>query len=215
MATEHADTRTPSQLAAIMFVDQVASTRQCAELGDEAAFALHCQLQRVLIGHITARTGWLANSTGDGVLALFASPVASIAAACAIQSDLYASNAGEDRATRTEVRIGIHVGEPLFDPTGNPFGLCVNLTARICALAGAGETLVSDLVNEFLDRPDRRQLVASRCVTLRGAPHPTRLWRLSVARPNAPSPAHQRQPQLTPKRHRCVAATPPGSIAHP
>jgi class 3 adenylate cyclase len=161
-----------------MFVDQVASTRQCAELGDSAALALHARLQQVVLRHITARGGWQANSTGDGALAIFASPAVSIAAACAIQSELRAANRGRDHLSRTDVRIGIHVGEPLIDADGMPFGLCVNLAARICARAGAGDVLVSDLVRELLGPSDRHLLVAPRWVALRGARHSTRLWRL-------------------------------------
>jgi len=161
-----------------MFVDQVESTRQCAELGDSAALVLHACLQQVVLRHITARGGWQANSTGDGAFALFASPAGSIAAACAIQSELRAANRGRDHLSRTNVRIGIHVGEPLLDTDGMPFGLCVNLAARICALAGAGDLLVSDLVRELLGSSDRQLLVAPRWVMLRGARHSTRLWRL-------------------------------------
>lgn len=207
MATAQVHSTASTELVAIMFVDQVASTRQCAELGDAAALALHCGLHRVLLGHVKASGGWQANTTGDGLLALFASPAESIAAACAIQAELRASNRRKDQPVRTEVRIGIHLGEPLLDAAGMPFGLCVNLAARICALAGAGEVLVSDLIHEVLRSPDRNQFVAPWCVTLRGALHPTRLWRLA----GAPTPgasaltagSEDQEPTVTPQGSGC------------
>jgi class 3 adenylate cyclase len=162
-----------------MFVDQVGSTRMCAELGDAAALDLHTRLHRVLLSHITACGGWRASTTGDGALALFASPVASITAASAIQAELSDANQAQDGLVRTDVRVGIHLGKPLIDPAGAPFGLCVNLAARICAVAGAGEVLVSDLTREALARPERHWFVAPHQVTLRGAPGPIRLWRIA------------------------------------
>jgi adenylate cyclase len=179
MANTTIPTPAPAEPVAIMFVDQVGSTRICAELGDAAALDLHSRLHRVLLSHIAACGGWRASTTGDGALALFASPVASIAAASAIQAELTDANRAQDGLARTEVRVGIHLGTPLMDPSGLPFGLCVNLAARICARAGAGEVLVSDLTREALDWPDRRCFVAPQSVTLRGAPGPIRLWRVA------------------------------------
>ena len=153
--------RATSEPVAIMFVDQVGSTRQCAELGDAAALELHCRLQRVLLTHVVASEGWLASTTGDGVLASVPLPGPSITAACAIHSALRAVNGEHDPTAHTEVRVGIHIGTPLLDAGGMPFGLCVNLAARICALAGSGEVLVSDPVQALL-APTERRFVAPR-----------------------------------------------------
>ena len=127
---------------------------------------------------------------------------------------------------------------PLVDADGMPFGLCVNLAARICALAGAGEVLVSDPVQALLARSERR-FVAPQRVTLRGAPHPIRLWRLAET-PTAPSeivaagsepwestsvrrasrccsraPAGNVVPVGAAARPRTLAATPPSRTADP
>jgi adenylate cyclase len=179
MATTTTPMPAPAKPVAIMFVDQVGSTRMCAELGDAVALDLHCRLHRVLLSHITACGGWRASTTGDGALALFASPVASITAASAIQAELSDASRAQAGLARTEVRVGIHLGTPLMDPGGVPFGLCVNLAARICARAGAGEVLVSDLTRVALDWPDRHCFVAPQSVTLRGAPGSIRLWRVA------------------------------------
>lgn len=191
----------PAEPVAIMFVDQVGSTRMCAELGDAAALDLHTRLHRVLLSHITACGGWRASTTGDGALALFASPAASITAASAIQAELSDANQAQDGLVRTEVRVGIHLGKPLMDPGGVPFGLCVNLAARICAMAGAGEVLVSDLTREALAEPERHWFVAPHQVTLRGAPGPIRLWRVadtSIARLAGIAPQGERRDQVEP-----------------
>ena len=103
---------------------------------------------------------------GDGFLATFDGPARAIRCAAAIRDE----RAGD----RIEVRAGIHTGEVelIGDDVG---GMAVNIGARIGALAGPGEVLVSSTVRELvvgsgLEFDDRGPH------TLKGAPGEWRLF---------------------------------------
>ena len=73
-------------------------------------------------------------TTGDGVLAVFDSPARAVGCAVAMT-----------RSTRqigVEIRVGVHTGE--IEAVGDDVrGIAVHTAARVTALAGAGEVLVS------------------------------------------------------------------------
>jgi class 3 adenylate cyclase len=90
-------------------------------------------------------------TTGDGVLATFDSPARGLRCACAI--------ADEIRPLGIEIRASLHTGEceMIGDNVG---GIAVHIGARVAAIAGANEVLVSSIVKDlaagsglrFLDR---------------------------------------------------------------
>ena len=80
-------------------------------------------------------------TTGDGILATFDGPARGVRCACAI--------AEEVRPLGIEVRAGLHTGEceMMGDDVG---GIAVHIGARVAALAGAGEVLVSSTVKDLV-----------------------------------------------------------------
>ena len=77
------------------------------------------------------------NTTGDGMLSTFDSPARAVRCA----SDMIEAA----RATGLEIRAGVHTGE--VERRGNDVaGIAVHIGARVAALAGAGEVLVSGAV---------------------------------------------------------------------
>jgi class 3 adenylate cyclase len=80
-------------------------------------------------------------TTGDGFLATFDGPARGVRCACAI--------AAEIRSIGIEVRAGLHTGEceMIGDDVG---GIAVHIGARIAALAGASEVLVSGTVKDLV-----------------------------------------------------------------
>jgi class 3 adenylate cyclase len=99
--------------------------------------------------------GRAVRSTGDGVLATFDGPGRAIRCACAIRDSL--------RPLGIDVRAGLHTGE--IEVTGDDIaGVAVHIGARVSALAGAREVLVSSTVRdlvagsgiEFEDRGDHQ-----------------------------------------------------------
>ena len=80
-------------------------------------------------------------STGDGLLATFDGPARAVRCTAAIRDDL--SELG------LPIRAGLHTGEIELQPD-DVAGLAVHIGARIAALAGAGEVLVSSTVKDLV-----------------------------------------------------------------
>jgi class 3 adenylate cyclase/pimeloyl-ACP methyl ester carboxylesterase len=157
-------------LATVLYTDIVDSTARASTLGDAAWKQILDRHDR-LIGHeIDRHRGVLVKSTGDGALARFDGPARAVSCALAIA----------DAAPQLglEVRAGLHTGE--IELRGDDIGgISAHLGARVAALAGPHEVLVSRTVRDlvagsglaFTDRgeyelkgvPDRWQIyVASR-----------------------------------------------------
>ena len=128
-------------LTTIVFTDIVGSTQRAAALGDDHwrdlldshDYAVRRELQRF--------GGREVNTAGDGFVATFSSPSVAIDCAQAIGAAV--------RTLGIEVRVGIHAGE--VEMRGLDIaGMAVHIGARVAALAGPGEVLVSSTVREIV-----------------------------------------------------------------
>jgi pimeloyl-ACP methyl ester carboxylesterase len=155
-------------LATVVFTDIVDSTRTAAEFGDRRWRDLLERHQRTVRAGLDRFRGHEVKSIGDGFLATFDGPARAIRCA---QSILDSSE-----QLGIHVRAGVHTGE--CEVMGEDIGgIAVHIAARVSALAGPNEVLVSrtvkDLVAgsgiEFSDRgahvlkgvPDTWQLYAA------------------------------------------------------
>ena len=125
----------PRDLLTVMFTDIVDSTGHAARQGDTRwrdTLATHASIVR---RELRRHAGTEVKSVGDGFLVTFAgSPSGAVRCAEAI--------AGAVAETGIDVRIGLHTGEcEILD--GDVGGMAVHIAARVGALAGAGEILVS------------------------------------------------------------------------
>jgi class 3 adenylate cyclase len=129
-------------LTTMLFTDIVDSTTRAAELGDRRWRDLldrHHELLRAEIGRFGGRE---VSTTGDGFFATFDAPARAVRCALAA-SEAVSSSLGFD------IRAGVHTGE--VEVRGSDLGgLAVHIGARIAALAGAGEVLVSSTVKDLL-----------------------------------------------------------------
>jgi class 3 adenylate cyclase len=126
---------------AILFTDIVGSTDRAAQIGDGRWRTLLDHHDAVLAEEVGRHGGTTVKSTGDGVVAVFAAPSDAVRAATAGARRL--ADVGVD------VRAGIHVGE--VELRGADItGLAVHIAARVAALAGAREVLVSRTVADLL-----------------------------------------------------------------
>jgi class 3 adenylate cyclase len=128
-------------LATVLFTDIVESTRLAAELGDRAWRRLleqHFEITRRALDRFDGRE---VKSVGDGILATFDGPARAIRCAVAIREGV-----GE---LGIEVRAGMHTGEIELEPA-DIAGLAVHIAARIAAMAGAGDVLVSSTVKDLV-----------------------------------------------------------------
>jgi class 3 adenylate cyclase len=128
-------------LATVLFTDIVASTEKAAALGDRRWRDLLDNHHATIRRNLARFRGHEIKTTGDGILATFDGPARGVRCACAI--------ADEIKPLGIEVRAGLHTGEceMIGDDVG---GIAVHIGARVAALAGAGEVLVSSTVKDLV-----------------------------------------------------------------
>jgi pimeloyl-ACP methyl ester carboxylesterase/class 3 adenylate cyclase len=127
-------------LLTILFTDLVASTERVADLGDhrwrELLEAHNDTVRRQLARH----GGREVDRAGDGFLATFDGPARAVRCAAAIVGEL--ADLGLD------VRAGVHTGEVEILAEGIG-GIAVHIGARVAALGGAGDILVTRTVKDL------------------------------------------------------------------
>ena len=128
-------------LATILLTDIVGSTAKAAELGDRAWRALLDAHDAAVRTEIARGRGREVNRTGDGFVAAFDGPARAIRCAQEI--------VGAARRLGLAVRIGIHTGECTMRDD-ELSGLAVHIGARVSALAGPGEVLVTSTVRDLV-----------------------------------------------------------------
>jgi pimeloyl-ACP methyl ester carboxylesterase len=129
------------QLATVLFTDIVGSTDTAVRLGDSRWRDLIERHNRVVRAELNQWRGREVGTTGDGFLATFDGPARAIRCAAAIVEAV--------RALGLEVRCGLHTGEvEIVD--GDVAGVAVHIGARIAALGGSGEVLVSRTVRDLV-----------------------------------------------------------------
>lgn len=131
----------------VMFTDIVGSTELAQRLGDDIAFELVNTHDAIVRAGVAEHNGRVIKHTGDGIMAVFVSPVSAVKAACMIQTAVSALKPDLGRPD-FKVRIGAAAGEPI-ERDNDFFGSTVNLAARLCAQAAPGGVLVSNGVAEL------------------------------------------------------------------
>ncbi|RPI09399.1 MAG: adenylate/guanylate cyclase domain-containing protein, partial [Actinobacteria bacterium] len=168
-ADEHADDRPlPSGVVSFLLTDVVGSTTlwERAPVAMDAALARHDAL---ITSAVESRGGIVLKHKGEGDSVFCVFETASAAAAAA--TDAQRRLAGEEwpAATPIVVRMGIHSGEAV-QRGRDYYGQTVNRAARVRALAGGGQVLLSSvsasLVGPHL--PEGTELRFLRSELLRG-----------------------------------------------
>ena len=128
-------------LATVLFTDIVGSTEKAAALGDSRWRNLLDTHHAIINRNLARFRGHEIKNTGDGILATFDGPARGVRRACAIAEDIHPLG--------IEVRAGLHTGEceMMGEDVG---GIAVHIGARVAALAGAGEVLVSSTVKDLV-----------------------------------------------------------------
>jgi class 3 adenylate cyclase len=128
-------------LATVLFTDIVGSTQRAAEIGDKAWGDLLAAHHAIVREQIARFGGQEMGTAGDGFLATFDGPARGVRCALAIALAV--------RPIGLDIRAGLHTGEVELVP-GDIRGLAVHIGARIGALAGPGEVLVSRTVKDLV-----------------------------------------------------------------
>jgi class 3 adenylate cyclase len=167
----------------VLLTDIVDSTRRASELGDSAWRRLRERHDELTRSELERFRGREVKQTGDGFLAHFDGPARAIRCACSIRD--------QAREHGIEIRAGIHTGE--CEVLGDDLaGVAVHVAARVGALAGPGEVLVSGTVRDLvmgsgMDLADRGTH------ELKGVPGEWRLFAVGAGeRPPTPPAARPR-----------------------
>ena len=128
-------------LATVLFTDIVGSTERATELGDRRWTELLAEHHRVVQAELDRHRWRVVRIEGDGTLSTFDGPARAVRCAMAIRQAL--SPLGG------EIRAGLHTGEVELAETGVE-GIAVHIGARVAALAGPGEVLVSRTVKDLV-----------------------------------------------------------------
>jgi class 3 adenylate cyclase len=128
-------------LGTVLFTDIVDSTRRAAEMGDRDWHALldaHDAIVRVQLNRFRGRE---VSTSGDSFLAMFDGPQRAIRCAMAIRDAV--------QTLGIQVRAGLHTGE--CEVRGDDIsGIAVHIGARVSALAGPNDVLVSSTLRDLV-----------------------------------------------------------------
>jgi class 3 adenylate cyclase/pimeloyl-ACP methyl ester carboxylesterase len=156
-------------LTTIVFTDIVGSTRRAAELGDLRWHDLLDNHDRIVRRELERFHGHEVNTAGDGFVATFTSPSVALDCAEAIVDAV--------RPLGIEVRAGVHAGE--VEVRGADIaGMAVHIAARVAALSGPSEVLVSSTAREIVTG-SRRSFTEHGEHDLKGVPGRWRVYTMA------------------------------------
>jgi class 3 adenylate cyclase/tetratricopeptide (TPR) repeat protein len=148
------------KLVTALFADIKGSTELMEDIDPEEAQALIDPALRLMIEAVQHFDGYIVQSTGDGVFALFGAPVAhedhpqrALYAALRMQDELrkYGARLRAEGRAPIEIRVGVNTGDVVVRSiqTGartaeyTPIGHTTNLAARLQTIASTGSIVVS------------------------------------------------------------------------
>lgn len=154
----------------LLMTDIVDSTATASGLGDANWKQKLGEHNRLVRGRLERYLGEEVNTTGDGFVAMFASAVGALRCAASVRD--------ATDALGLPVRIGVHTGEVELLP-GDIGGVAVHAAARVMALGGASEVMVSSTTRGLVAEGDLR--FESRGIqSLKGLPTPIEVFALAA-----------------------------------
>jgi class 3 adenylate cyclase len=163
----------------VMFTDIVGSTDRIASVGDAAWQTMLHTATRATREVIGAHGGSEIGRLGDGFVVTYPGPAAAVASGAALVERMAELDLG--------LRVGLHSGEVqlLGD---EPTGMAMHIAARVCALADAGQVLITEATRRLLDEA----VVTTASIgshRLKGVPDEHALYEAKPAvRPDLPRP---------------------------
>jgi class 3 adenylate cyclase len=163
-----------AETAIIFFCDIADSTALTEAWGDwvfhDRSFQLLSALRSAILGHAGMPVEGI--KLGDGVLAEFRS--AQRALDCAMHCRSLSDDAG------LPLHIGLHAGD-VIRRDGDIFGGAVNIAARVCSEAEAGQVLVSQTIRELARTSGSHRFVDAGVRPLKGIAEPLTLYSVEIA----------------------------------
>jgi adenylate cyclase len=169
------------RLAAILAADVAGYSRLMGADESGTLDALKRQLSDSVHPAIAAHSGRIFKTTGDGLLAEFASAVEAVLCAVEIQRALAERSADAPAGTRLDFRIGINLGDVIADGD-DVFGDGVNVAARLEPLAEPGGICVSSAVYQQVTGKVDVAFVDMGARNLKNIAEPVRVFRIDLQR---------------------------------
>ena len=189
---------------AFLIADIRGYTSFTRERGDEEAARLTARFAELTREVVGAGGGRTVELRGDEALCVFDSPRQALRASVALQQR-FADAIREDPALPMRVGIGLEAGEAVEAEDGFRGG-ALNLAARLCALARAGEVLAGDGIVLMAGQVDGLGYEDRGRVRVKGIANPVRVNRLEFALDLPPAASEQR-----PRRRSRTAAIAAGA----
>jgi adenylate cyclase len=174
------------RLTAILAAD-VAGYSRLMGIDEEGTLVRLKAVRKALVDPAMAsHRGRIVKTTGDGMLVEFASAVDAVRGAVEVQRRMADQNASVPQDQRIEFRIGIHVGDIIFDDN-DIFGDGVNIAARLEGIAEPGGVCMSDDAYRQV-----RSKVENACddmgpQALKNIAEPIRAWRVQIDHISTPT----------------------------
>jgi adenylate cyclase len=161
-------------------------TRFTQEQGDEEAGNLAARFAALARETIASCGGRLLELRGDEALCVFGSARQAVRAAVTLQ-EVFRRDADGGAAFPLPIGIGLDAGEAVAVEGGYRGG-ALNMAARLCALAGAGQVLATETVVSLARRVDGIRYLPHRAARLKGVEKPVRVIEVVPERPLPPLP---------------------------
>lgn len=165
-----------TETVTVLFSDLVDSTQLLSSVGDERMDALRARHDAALRAAIGATNGIEVKGLGDGLMVVFPSALDALNCAVAMQQGIHRLNHDVDDGT-IAIRIGIAAGDVTVE-AGDYFGTPVVEAARLCAKAGTGGILLTELTRLLARTRGDHSLVPVGELELKGLPEPVVAYEL-------------------------------------
>lgn len=163
----HVEGGSGTDIRTFLIADVRGYTRYTQEQGDHAAASLTAAFAQLVEEVVGEHGGFLLERRGDEGLVVFVSARDALRAAVALQARF-------SKELPLGVGIGLDAGEAV--PVGDGYrGGALNLAARLCARASAGEILASEAVIHLAARVDGISYADARTLRLKGYAQPVRV----------------------------------------
>jgi adenylate cyclase len=178
--------RVERRLAAVMAGDVAGYSRLMGRDEEHTLAQLKAFRKTVVDPRIAAHRGRIVKTTGDGMLVEFASAVDAARCGVEIQREMTRQNVDVSRELRIDFRIGIHVGDIIFDDD-DIFGDGVNIAARLEGIAEPGGVCISDDAHRQIRGKIDVAFDDIGEQTLKNIAEPMRAWHIRFAGEAAPA----------------------------
>src|SRR5437016_1730666 len=183
------------RLAAIFAADVAGYSRLIGADEEGTLMRLTSHRRELIEPKIAEHQGRLVKTTGDGVLAEFASPVKAVRCAIDVQHGMAARNADIPEGKRIEFRIGINLGDVVVED-GDIYGDGVNVAARLEGIAEPGAVYISRAVRDFVNDQTEMALEDLGEKPLKNIAKPVRVFRIAAPDRAVAAPAAAGSPAL-------------------